>query len=806
MENKIYIDRQAQLEQIQIFLDQIQNEDFSFAALEFYGIGGLGKSCILEQAKQQCRSRGLPFVLIDFLTSDQTQGDLPVQNNPELRFLLRLCDQLDHYLSLSAARAELNALARSGFHQEEGAFKETMIKFRERLIGALDKYPLILMLDSLEHCPAPLFDWVGQGLIAPMISSEKPPSVILFMAGRGPSVNDSRWSKALKNQVSTFCLDPLDFAATEEHICSLTPQGYYRAAAPKIYHLSNGHPYSTEAVVYELNKLGIQVNGIDGQHQVLLAQRLHEEVIHKYILANAPEWILPFVEMASIPRRFNAGFLSKLVSHFRPELARQQPIQWYQARLADLQERPWHLVYVTRDSYKLDTTLRKLLHTALVILDPEKVKDFHSNCKDLYEGVATASALSEILYHAAQIAIVGHETKLKQRMNAEIQRLLKKNFNPRRPHDLEELILLKDVLNNDKELFSLLDQDPLESLVEQIDKFLTPPPPLSLPFQSSHLVIEHFQPSEYRVSWFHANQMVLTTEHVHSARHFSLDRWRDSPERIGKTAFGAYLPTRTQEFIHTHNDWAIQLMTNTVNIPWELLHDNNDFLCLSRPIARKPKMTKEPKEHKVKKNGKPRALVIGNPTGNLPGAETEAREITRMLKQAGVEVDLLIGKQATAEEFAIQIANQYYDLIHFAGHGQFDPEKPYQSSLVFADDQVVYAEELERTLNSPAFLFLSTCEGAQATAEKTQLGFRGEFMEGIAVSALLGGAIGCLGPMWKIDDQIAQKFALTFYAQLLNQVVIGEAVRQARLAVRSYSTDFWASWVLYGDPLQAIFE
>jgi CHAT domain-containing protein len=195
---------------------------------------------------------------------------------------------------------------------------------------------------------------------------------------------------------------------------------------------------------------------------------------------------------------------------------------------------------------------------------------------------------------------------------------------------------------------------------------------------------------------------------------------------------------------------------------------------------------------------------VGDPTDDLRGAKDEAEEIAKTLLQVGCEVDLLLGsKQATAKEFVIKVRNQNYDIIHYAGHGYFDPNTPLLSGLLF-DDGPVFAEELERVINSRVFVFLSACDAGFTKSAESNVGFIGEFIEGIATSVMIGGAIGCLGPMWKIGDDIAKEFALSFYQFILEGNPIGEAVRQARIHAREIgANNFWKSWVLYGDPLQS---
>lgn len=224
-------------------------------------------------------------------------------------------------------------------------------------------------------------------------------------------------------------------------------------------------------------------------------------------------------------------------------------------------------------------------------------------------------------------------------------------------------------------------------------------------------------------------------------------------------------------------------------------------------MARKLSFLKEPQAHYRPASSAKRALIVGNPTGDLPGAAAEAQAVANLLQQHEVEVDLLIGPaQVSANDFVKRLVTQWYDLVHYAGHGYFESADPRGSGLLFADGQVL-AEELERVLKSAAFVFLSACEAAKSGTQKSTMGFRGTFIEGLATAVLLGGAIGCLAPMWEIDDGIAQDFAVEFYRHLFENdppLPLGEVVRQARLSVRDQSPDFWATWVLYGGPLMLL--
>lgn len=807
-----FVNRVDQKALVNKVLDETVNSDSAslresgeHRIIEMFGLAGVGKSRMLDEVKTACRDeRKLPFVVLDFLPHAFGELEAPLEH-----VLLAICSQLDHYFDgMASARSHLLPLARqtprgsNGGRGSESRFAsdvdEKMAAVRSELAAVFKKEqkPFITLLDSTEYCPAMLFDRIGRDLFGRMVEEYPEFDLVIFTAGRSARVLDSSWPVFLKKATDTIWLDPLDLAFTEEHIQHLPPEGRYQKATREIYAVSNGHPYSTETLVDWLNRNNIDVSQVGGRKQDL-ARQLHDQVIMRYVLGKAEAWVLDFITTASVLRRFDAAMLRAL-------LGDQHPINWYIQRLIDLQQPSLHLVEFgdAEPGYYVEPTLAKLLRAAQAILQPDNTIALNRKAQGLWENklkerVSARFAL-EAVYHAVQIAAVGG-ADVRVTAKDTLNQLLAAYFRP--VEHAQELSELQDFIARDRELEAFVGTECMTDLKSQGRKHMQPPRTTG-PFVYTHLIIDRRPPSELTVTWYAMDQVLLPTEIITSPREIPLERWRSDLEAIGKAAFASYLPRRAQDFMRSRRDWAIQITTDWVDIPWELLHDGEDFLCLNRPIARKSKMLKEP----ARSDGQwmNRALVVGNPTGDLPGAEAEARAVAGLLKQKEMEVKLLVGpKEATALELQISLANSTYDLIHYAGRGQFDSSAPHMSALEFSDG-LYYAEELERSLQGAPLVFLSACEAGQAQTTTSSAGYRGRFVEGLAAAVLVGGASGCLGSIWKIGDGVARKFALAFYAELLDGQAIGEAVRQARLTTRNMSPDFWASWILYGDPFKKL--
>jgi CHAT domain-containing protein len=73
---------------------------------------------------------------------------------------------------------------------------------------------------------------------------------------------------------------------------------------------------------------------------------------------------------------------------------------------------------------------------------------------------------------------------------------------------------------------------------------------------------------------------------------------------------------------------------------------------------------------------------------------------------------------------------------------------------------------------------------------------------GFAEAFLAGGVANYVGTYWPVGDEAARKFAETFYGALLAGRPMGDAMIEARHAVRDLAVGAadWADYVFYGNP------
>lgn len=277
------------------------------------------------------------------------------------------------------------------------------------------------------------------------------------------------------------------------------------------------------------------------------------------------------------------------------------------------------------------------------------------------------------------------------------------------------------------------------------------------------------------------------------------DKIRDLSS-LGKLIYTMFLPFPIQKHLETVKE-PIILKTNDNEIPWELLHDDNDFLCLKVPIGRRLRSREIPRSNQTIGSNRIKILFIANPTGDLEGAEEEVDYIIKHLDPS-IEVDVLKGSQATNASVLSAIRSGSYDIIHYSGHAEFNIEQPDESALICANKRKIYAQEIKRIMGGKPFVFLNACgSGREKMCEEGE-SYSGSDTEGLASSFILGGSLAFIGSSWPLPDISAGILASEFYKNVLAGDPVGDALHKARLHLKNERPDDinWMAFILYGDP------
>jgi CHAT domain-containing protein/Tfp pilus assembly protein PilF len=183
-------------------------------------------------------------------------------------------------------------------------------------------------------------------------------------------------------------------------------------------------------------------------------------------------------------------------------------------------------------------------------------------------------------------------------------------------------------------------------------------------------------------------------------------------------------------------------------------------------------------------------VVLGNPTGDLPGADTEARNVAARLGTIAK-----LGAEATRHAL---LDAQDPAVLHVASHGTYNSTDPLLSGLRMADG-VVTVEDLLTSGPAPGLLVLSGCVTGMSDRKP------GDELIGLAQAALRRGTRSVVATLWKTLDESSTVFFEHFYDALTRGVTVSLAVAYGREALATGPDGFdhpvdWAPFVAIGDP------
>lgn len=228
------------------------------------------------------------------------------------------------------------------------------------------------------------------------------------------------------------------------------------------------------------------------------------------------------------------------------------------------------------------------------------------------------------------------------------------------------------------------------------------------------------------------------------------------------------------------------------DVPIAAAHDGHSFLIERCGVAFVPSGTWFGlRQTRSESRALETALVLADPTSDLPGARREGELIVGLLRRAGVEVTLRGGGEAT-RRWLLE-AGRRFDLVHYAGHGSFELSS--SSFLSLADGPLLLADLLTGPWR-PRLVVLNACRSGVRAVHLLD-----ETLS-MASGFLAAGVGAVVSTLWPVGDAIALRFADSLYTALLQHRPIGAAYQASLInLIRSQvSANAWAPYFLAGDP------
>jgi class 3 adenylate cyclase len=284
----------------------------------------------------------------------------------------------------------------------------------------------------------------------------------------------------------------------------------------------------------------------------------------------------------------------------------------------------------------------------------------------------------------------------------------------------------------------------------------------------------------------------------------------DELQKTGALLFDELLTKDAKERLRATKASSLVLYIDDslVQIPWEMLYDGKSFLARRFGVGRIVRTRQTAAQVTPRALHAPlRMLVVADPRRDLEQSYKEGVEIRDLLaeKEDKIKVDF-VSSRVSVDFVKKNIKN--YDIIHYAGHADYDAGKPSASAWKLTDGDFSAADVLAMAGGEPlpSIVFSNGCQSGQT--QEWKLSDTRE-VYGLANAFLLAGVQHYIGTFWDVRDKHSMDFAQHFYRALLSGASVGEAMRQAREGlIKSYGEELivWSSYMLYGDPTARPFE
>jgi len=282
-------------------------------------------------------------------------------------------------------------------------------------------------------------------------------------------------------------------------------------------------------------------------------------------------------------------------------------------------------------------------------------------------------------------------------------------------------------------------------------------------------------------------------------------------KKIGRTLFDQLFTNKIKKTIKNTNAHFLVIAINEylVNIPWELLHDGEEFLCIRFAMGRIVRTKQNITDIHQKEITIPaKMLIIADPLGDLNYAYEEGVAIRNELDKQQSKVRVVSKTGEVYLDFVKRNIRDY-DIVHFAGHAEYNYDDPSKSGWILKDGVFTSRDivTLGTTSPMPSIVFSNACQSSRTQKWETSEGFE-DVIYGLANGFLLSGVRHYIGTFCKVEDKASLDFAKQFYKNIFDGLSVGEALRTGRIDfIKRYSGQsiIWSSYLLYGDPTLVLF-
>lgn len=826
-DDRLFVNRVVELELFNELLDSFNGDSTvdSPKIFEYVAMAGTGKTTLFSEFKKQSESRKLKTLDIDFSVKRQSVSDIlfiidtflgwfNLNEKPEIKNLI-------NQIQINITEESISMLT-SG---TSDSIKDALTS----LIHFMSVEKTIFFIDSVENCSPSDFEWFAYSILRPLVSSG---NVLVYLASR-KEIDWGRLNYQIKRRyLRLYELLPLSLDATQLQIKNL---GGDPSLAYEIHKLSGGNGTATVDIVKAIALLNVKVDSRNfGDFERRLVESLHRDFINRVV--RIPDDLYRAFQILSVLRRYYNSLPTLLKEIINP-LGKPGDLKIIMDRMNT--EPDSQLVKNNLEGwFEIEPVIRKILALRLRFTEPALYKSLSESAYNYYDQRFTEERrpayLREKLYHFIDIKRLEEPPKsdveividLRKEITKDLQTILweffinsPNNFG-RIPKEtrVSEIEALKESLAKDDEFRDKLgDHDDVGFLSEVIDSILDRLESLNrLSLSIQKIGDDPVKGSNYAVTIQIGDRPMLHGHNIDFSKQEKktiMKRVNEisdvaSLEKFGRALWSKTIPGSLQDTL-SNNGSPLVISVNDNSLPWELMHDGDDFIMLKVPLGKLP-IGKISPNFSASRNSSLRVLLIGVAETNIEGfknLETVDQEINDLIElfenSDGIEFDRandVIWKDSDSWVLQEKLGEKY-NIIHYAGHTDFSDLKE-GGALVLHNEKFYFNVLSSIKFDVAPFVFLNACKTVplDVTHYDTSVGSAIKFLE--------SGAIGCVSTIWDVDDRLGSQFNYEFYKLLLENIPVGEALRRIKKDYRQkYPNNIsWASYSLFGYPDYKIFQ
>ena len=371
-----FVDRETALKYIDDAFETLQDKKrlLRTPIIDFYGVGGIGKTFLLKKVQQQCKDEHLRCIWVDASQSISNVSHEVVRQVRQYNILPSVGESGANVLSDSISAARV----------------------------LLKQGPVVILFDAIDTSNKEQLNWLEM-LLRDLSDNEN--LLAVLTSKRALSFEHNR---SLARKLTLVPLEPFDRPSCEAYLNAIGNQ-IEPEIRDRIFVWTRGYPLALNVMTQAVTS-GLDPRK-DGDQKEIIA-RLTDQVLNQSVLVRVdPEerdWYETILPLLSVPRHFNLIVMQDLIEKFTPELARENSLAYFGLPREINQKTEAVHWDIAGTGFSVDTPARTIFLLKLQIEQPERYYAVHrflaQTNKKLAAGVSGTDHiryLREYLYHSA---------------------------------------------------------------------------------------------------------------------------------------------------------------------------------------------------------------------------------------------------------------------------------------------------------------------------------------------------------------------------------------------------------------------